>query len=505
MKGRGSHDPAIVIVGAGFSGLGMAIKLKQAGIDDFVVLEKANEVGGTWRENTYPGCACDIASLLYSYSFEPRAGWSHMFPRQAEILDYLEHCADVYGIRSHIRFGTEVTGTEFDDATDRWHVVTATGETIRARAFIAAVGPLHRPNIPDIPGLARFAGTMFHSAEWNHAVDLAGKRIAVIGTGASAVQFVPRIARQTAQLHVFQRTPPWVLPRPDRRLSTVEHRLFRGMPALQRALRYLIYWYQESLGLGFAHPRLMGGVEAIARWHIRRQIAEEELRRKVTPDYTIGCKRILLSNDYYPALTRPNTELVTEEIVEVREHSIVTRDGVERAVDAIVLGTGFHATDAFENAHIVGRNGVKITDAWRDGMEAYLGVTLAGFPNLFFLLGPNSGLAHNSMVFMIEAQVRHVVQCLRLMEDGGARRVEVRPSAQAAFNRNLQDSLTGTVWSVGGCDSWYLDRHGVNRTLWPGSTVRYWLRTRRLRTTDYEVTPAAGPARRQVHQDVRHG
>lgn len=477
----------MVIIGAGFSGLGMAIKLKSAGMDDFIVLEEADEVGGTWRQNTYPGCASDIGSMLYSYSFEPKADWSRMFPQRSELWDYLKHCADKYGVRSHIRFGVRCTGAEFDDAADQWRVFTEAGETLRARALVAGMGPLHLPKIPNLPGLERFTGPAFHSSRWDHSVDLAGKRVAVIGTGASATQFVPHIVGQTAMLYVFQRTPAWIIPRLDRRVSAVERRVFRRAPASQRAMRYLLYWYQESWGVFLAHPRLIKVGQAIAGWRMRRQVADPQLRRKLTPDYTMGCKRILLSDDYYPTLARPDVELVTERIAEVRERGIVTDDGVERAADVIIFGTGFHVADRFENAHIVGRDGLKIADVWRDGPQAYLGVAVAGFPNLFLLLGPNSGTGYNSAVFMLEAQIGHILRCLRLLQDRGARRIEVRSPAQSTLNRKLQDQLRRVAWNAGGCQSWYVDAHGVNRVIWPRSTVRFWLRTRWLRTADYQL------------------
>jgi cation diffusion facilitator CzcD-associated flavoprotein CzcO len=487
--------PPIVIIGAGFSGLGMAIELKRAGVHDFVLLEKAGDVGGTWRENTYPGCACDIMSLLYSFSFEPKSDWSRLYPQQEEILSYLRHCADKYGIRPHIRFGTEVTGAEYDDATGNWRVsTTASGpasgtsageQVLTARAVIAGMGPLHLPKIPDISGLSEFQGKVFHSAGWDHDYDLSGKRVAVIGTGASAIQFVPQIAPEVAQLHVFQRTPPWVMPKPDRALAAAEHRMMRKAPPLQRAIRSLVYWTQESLIVGFTHPRLIKHVEGLARRHLRRQVPDPGLRAKLVPDYTIGCKRILVSNDYYPTLNRENVELVTDPVKEVGKDWILTGDGTRRQVDAIIFGTGFHVADAFDNSHIIGANGLKIQDAWRDGIEAYLGMTVAGFPNLFLLLGPNSGLGHNSMVFMVQAQARYVRQCLQLLQKNGSRQIEVRPEVQREFNRDIQGRLREAVWGAGGCMSWYLDENGVNRAAWPGSTVSYWLRTRRMRRSDY--------------------
>ncbi|MGP4023774.1 flavin-containing monooxygenase [Actinomadura sp. 3N407] len=477
----------VVIIGTGFSGLGMAIGLKRAGVHDFVILEKADEVGGTWRENTYPGCACDIMSLLYSYSFEPKNDWSRMFPKQAELLQYIKDIVDKYDLAQHIRFNTEVTGTEYDDATDTWEVTAGDGETVRGRALVAGMGPLHQPSIPDLPGLASFAGRTFHSAQWDHSYDLTGKRVAVIGTGASAIQFVPQIAGRVGHLTVFQRTPPWIIPKPDRRITGLERALFRRVPLVQRGYRNGVYLMQESFVLGFKNPRLLKAASSLARWHLARQVPDRDLRRKLTPDYTMGCKRTLVSSDYYPALMRPDVELATDGIAEVREHSIVTRDGREHEVDAIIFGTGFHVTDAFDGAHIVGRNGLRIQDAWKDGIEAHLGVAVAGFPNLFLLLGPNSGLGHNSMIFMIEAQVRYVLQCLAMLDGAGGTRISVRPSVQDSFNSWVQRRSAGAVWVAGGCDSWYLDRSGVNRAAWPASTVAFWLRTRRLDPADFQI------------------
>jgi cation diffusion facilitator CzcD-associated flavoprotein CzcO len=484
----GGRRPRVVIVGSGFSGLGMAIRLKQAGIDDFVVLEKASDLGGTWRDNRYPGCACDIPSNLYSFSFAPGPGWTRRFPPAEEIWAYLKRCAERYGVVPHIRFETEMTGAELDPAGGGWRVHTRSGETLDCHALILAMGPLHRPMHPAIPGLERFRGRAFHSSDWDDGCDLAGRRVAVIGTGASAIQLVPEVASRAAALHVFQRTPPWVLPRGDRPVAPWQRWLFRVLPVTQRAVRSAIYWSLELRVLGFSvDPRLMRLLQPLALRHLRRQVADPELRRALTPAYTLGCKRILLSDDYYPAFSRSNVELVTSAVSEVREDRVVTSDGVERPVDVIVFGTGFHVTAAMANVPVVGRDGLRIQDAWRDGMEAYLGTTVAGFPNLFLVLGPNTGLGHNSMVFMIEAQTRYVLQCLRLLREGGRAELEVRPRVQSAFNRRIQERLRRAVWSVGGCASWYLDARGANRTLWPGSSFGYWLRTRRARTADYAV------------------
>ena len=478
----------IVIIGAGFSGLGMAIALKKRGLDDFVILEKAAEVGGTWRENTYPGCACDIMSLLYSYSFEPKSDWSRMFPRQDEILTYIKDCVRKYDLERHIRFGTEVAGAEYDDDTATWQVLIADGSVVRGRAVMSGMGPLHIPSIPDLPGLSSFAGKTFHSARWDHSYDLTGKRVAVIGTGASAIQFVPQIARQVAELTVFQRTPPWIIPKADRRITDLERRLFRSVPGVQRAYRNGIYWFQESFVLGFEHPRLLKLASGLAARHLRRQVRDPELVGKLTPDYTMGCKRTLVSSDYYPAFNRPNVKLETSGIASVGENSITTRDGREYDVDAIIFGTGFMVTEAMAGAHIVGRHGLKIQDAWKDGINAHLGVTIAGFPNLFLLIGPNTGLGHNSMIFMIEAQVRYVLRCLEMARARGATTISVRPAAQHRFNDWVQRKSGRVVWTTGGCTSWYLDEQGKNRAAWPASTITYWLRTRRLRPADFEFS-----------------
>jgi cation diffusion facilitator CzcD-associated flavoprotein CzcO len=482
---------AVVIVGTGFSGVGMGIALKQAGLHNFVILEKAGRVGGTWRENTYPGCACDIRSHLYSYSFEPKADWSREFAPQPEILGYIEHCVDKYRLRPHIRFGAEVTGAEYDDDAAIWTASTADGGTVRGHAVAAGLGPLHLPSVPELPGLERFEGRAFHSAEWDHGYDLTGRRVAVIGTGASAIQFVPQIAGQAGHLTVFQRTAPWIIPRPDRAFSAAEKRRFQRVPGARFLYRNLIYWLQESFVLGFEHPNLIRAAERLGRWHLERQVRDPEVRRKLTPAYTLGCKRTLVSSDYYPVFNQSHVDLETAGIAEIRERSVVTSDGREIEVDTIIFGTGFHVTDALADLRIVGRDGLKIQDAWREGMVAHLGTTVAGFPNLFFLAGPNTGLGHNSMIFMIEAQVRYILSCLRLVARTGAQSIEVRPEAQDRFNQWVREKSRGSVWLKGGCASWYLDSQGVNRALWPASTVSFWLRMRRVRPADFRLEGAS--------------
>ena len=486
--------PGIVIVGAGFGGIGMGIALKRAGFDDFVILEKSEDLGGTWHDNRYPGCACDVPSLLYSYSYELNPEWTRVFAPQQEIWDYLRACASKYGVAEHIRYGVRVERLDWDDAARRWDVETVRdGEQqgYRARAVVSAAGALHIPSYPDIPGADRFAGTAFHSARWDNSCDLTGKRVAVIGTGASAIQFIPEIAEGAAQVSVFQRTPPWVHARPNIEIPARARKVFRRVPGAARASRDAIYLLMELRGLGFTiSPKLMAPLKQMGRKHIEHQITDPELRAKVTPDYTIGCKRILFSSDYYPALQRPNVDLVTDGIREITATGVVTADGVEHPADVIIYATGFKVVESVTSLNVAGRGGRKLTP---EGLEAYKGVTVAGFPNFFLLLGPNTGLGHTSVIFMIESQVQHIMSCLRILARDHGDAIEVSAAAERRYNTELQRRLRGSVWNAGGCDSWYLDADGVNRTIWPGFTFEYWARTRRARRSAYEVTPSGSP------------
>ncbi|SDF64829.1 flavin-containing monooxygenase [Pseudonocardia oroxyli] len=475
-----------LIVGSGFAGLGAAVKLDEAGRRDFLILEKGDSLGGTWRDNVYPGCACDVESHLYSFSFFPNPDWTRTFARQPEIRAYLEATADRYRLRDRIRFGVQVVGAEWDGTA--WDVRTADGETLRARFVVFGTGALHEPQVPDIEGLDRFAGTAFHSAQWDHSVDLAGKRVVVIGTGASAIQFVPAIAPDVARLTLFQRTAPWVLPKPDRPISSSTRRRFRRFPLLQRLQRLSLYWRHEALVAGFLHPRIMRAVQGLGKAYLRKVFAgDPDLRRTVTPDFTMGCKRILMSNDYYPALRRPNVAVETAAISRVTETGVVTADGVEHPADVIVFGTGFKVADGLASMAITGRDGVKLADAWAEGPEALLGTTVAGFPNLFTIVGPNTGLGHSSMVFMVESQVDTVLDAMRTVDRHRAVAIDTRPEAQARFNAEIQDRLSTAVWATGGCASWYLDEHGRNRTLWPGYTFSFRRRTRRIDPGHHEM------------------
>jgi cation diffusion facilitator CzcD-associated flavoprotein CzcO len=479
----------VLVVGGGFAGICMGIHLRRLGLR-FLILERGSDIGGTWRDNSYPGCACDIPSHLYSFSFEPNPDWSRVYPSQPEILAYLHRCVDKYRLRDNILLDSEVREAVFDERARRWRVQTQRGDVFSAGVLVSAMGPLSRPAWPAIPGLERFKGKAFHSSAWDHGLNPAGKRVAVIGAGASAIQIVPQIAPQVEKLAVFQRTPPWIVPKWDGPISDRRRLIFRRVPGSMRLFRSLLYWRHELLALGLLNPKLMRPVRRFALAHLARNIADPSLRQALTPSYTIGCKRILLSNDYYSALARPNVELVTDGIAEIRDWSIVTLDGTERAFDVIVLATGFRASDLLTPLRIIGRNGADLGKAWQGGAEAFRGVTMAGFPNLFMLVGPNTLLGHNSMIFMIEAQVHYIVQCLKWLRQRASSSMDLRPEVQARFNRDLQQRMQGSVWASG-CKSWYLDDAGKIVTLWPGSTARYWMLTRRLSPNHYRLSPGA--------------
>ncbi len=480
----------VLIVGSGFAGLAMAVRLKQDGIDNFVILEQEKEFGGTWWANSYPGCAVDVPSHLYSFSFAQNAGWTRRFARQQELLAYTRAVVRDFGLGPHIRVDTALEGATFDEAGGLWHVRTS-GGPLTARCVVGAVGALNRPALPPVPGLSAFAGAMFHSSRWDHGYDMAGKRVAVIGTGASAVQFVPEVADKVARLDVYQRTAPWILPRPDRAISRVEQWMLAKLPAMQALYRVMVYVQYESRALWYVHaPRVLRVAGRKAIRHMHAQVADPELRKKLTPDYAIGCKRILLMNTYYPALTRSNVELITNPIAQVKAHSVVTADGTEREVDAIVFGTGFDVEHAATAVEIVGRGGQRMFAVNR---EAYKGCAVAGFPNYFMIAGPNTGLGHNSMIYMIESGVEYVLGAVRDILDLRLHSVEVKAEVQGAYNADLRRRMKGTVWSLG-CKSWYLDKEGNNYTLWPGFTFTYRRLTRRFDIENYVVTEGGAQA-----------
>lgn len=489
----------VLVIGAGFGGLGLAIRLEEEGRPDFLVLERGSEVGGTWRDNTYPGAACDVPSQLYSFSFALNPDWSRSFSPQPEIQDYLRRVAAESTVLDRFRFDTTVEDARWDDAAQVWHVRTSAGTT-SADVLVSAAGALSDPKMPDIEGIETFQGEVFHSARWNHGYDLTGKRVAVIGTGASAIQIVPEVARKAAHLDVYQRTAPWVMPRRDRPYTGLEKLAFRHVPGVQRLYRAAIYWGRETFVPAFTvNPKIATPAKKACLRNIERGISDPALREKVTPTFEIGCKRILISNDWYPTLDRDDVELVTDRIEKVTGSSIVTRDGVEREVDALIVATGFHTTDLPIAEHITGRHGETLAAQWkREGMSAYKGATTKGFPNLFFVVGPNTGLGHSSMVFMIESQIAYLLDALRAMDARGVAAVEPKARAQERWNRDLQRRMRRTVWSSGGCSSWYLDAHGRNVTLWPRTTFTFRRLTRRFDLHQYDARPPADAVAKAV-------
>jgi cation diffusion facilitator CzcD-associated flavoprotein CzcO len=481
-------DADVLIVGAGFAGLGLAIELERHGLGSFLILERASEVGGTWRDNTYPGCACDIPTTLYSFSFKRNTDWTRVFPRQPELLAYLKGCADDFGLRSRIRFNSELREARYDEANATWHVTTVDGQTLTSRILVSAMGPLNRLNIPAFAGLESFTGPAFHSGAWDTTTDLRDKRVAVIGTGASAIQIVPEIAPLVAHLDVFQRTPPWVIPRMDKAISAQEREKSHRFPAYAWLKRKLLYWMLEIRAYAFTvNTRLLQSQEELALRHLRRQVKDPILQQQLTPHYRMGCKRVLISDDYYPSLQRPNVAVISAPIERFSERAVHTADGVEHPVDVVVFATGFRATDGIAPIKIYGIGGSELGDVWRDGMRAYLGTSVAGFPNFFTIIGPNTGLGHNSMVLMMEAQYRYIIDALRYMKRERIRAIDVRARVQDAFNTRLQARMKHTVWASG-CASWYIDARGKNTTLWPGFTFVYRFLTRRFQPDRYELT-----------------
>jgi cation diffusion facilitator CzcD-associated flavoprotein CzcO len=492
---EGSHVHEVAIVGAGFGGLGMAIRLKQEGIDDFVLIERESDVGGTWWSNSYPGAQCDIPSNLYSFSFAPNPNWSRAYPLRDEIHDYLRDCAERFAVAPHIRLNCELLGATWVADEQRWELETQ-GGPISARVLVAAPGLLSEPWTPTLPGIDRFEGNAFHTARWDHSDELAGKRVAVIGAGASAVQLVPMIQPHVGKLVLFQRTPPWVVPQLDRPVPPRMRERYRRFPILQRLARGAVYSTVELLVPGLTRNRRWSKpIELAARLHLRRQVPDPELRRRLTPDYEIGCKRIVFSNGWYPAIQAPNAELVSSGVQELREHSIVGADGVEREIDTLIFATGFKPAELPIATRIRGRDGRSLAEVWGGSPQAYLGTTIAGFPNLLYLYGPNLNLGHNSMIYMLESQMNYAADALRTIRALGTPEFEVRPEAQAAYNDELQQRLATTVWNTGGCGSWYFDRNGRNSIQWPGFTFEYRRRTRRFDPAAYRV--AAAPSARR--------
>lgn len=473
-----------VIIGVGFAGLCMAIKLKQAGYHDFLILEKADEVGGTWRENTYPGAECDIPTALYSYSFEQNPDWDYKWAEQSQILDYIKAVANKHGIYKHIRFGQQLSKAHFDESRRRWLSETADGNYYESQFLVSAVGQLHHPQWPTIPGIDDFSGRQFHSAQWDHSVDLRGKKVAVIGTGASAIQFVPPVVEQAAEVHVFQRSANWILPKLDQPYSDRQKQWRARLPLLNRWDR-LSMWLRSELGLW---PAMNGSrlhqwiLKLMCLHNLRKEIECERKRAKLTPDYTVGAKRILFSDDYYHAINKPHCHLHTASVNAIEGNSLICVEERIDDFDVLIFGTGFITNPFLSDMQIQGREGKALHEAWSDGAKAYLGMSCAGFPNFFMLYGPNTNLGHNSIILMIEAQAKYIVQSLQLLEHEGKQCIEVRDSVEQQFNTSLQNALNKTVWAQ--ADSWYTDRGRITNN-WHGSTAKYRRDTRQLQTGDF--------------------
>jgi cation diffusion facilitator CzcD-associated flavoprotein CzcO len=479
----------VAIVGTGFGGLGMAIQLRRHGIDDFLVIERADEVGGTWRDNTYPGAACDIRSDLYSFSFFPKPDWANHYAQQPEILDYLKSSARAFDIYPQILFGAELQAAAWDDHESVWRVQTSRG-SFTASVLVAGHGPLIDPKWPAIPGLESFTGPRFHSAQWDHDVDLSAATIGVIGTGASSIQFVPELQKIASRVTVFQRSAPWILPRPDAATSARRRLLFARMPVVQRAVRSWIFSRAELQFAGFRYAVVGKAIESLALRFLKSAVDDPELRAKLTPKFRLGCKRILISSAFYRAIGKPNMELVTDPIVSISGDTVTTADGTDRHFDVLICGTGFNATRPPIARLLRGRGGVLLAERWSPHMSALRGTTVQDFPNLFLLVGPNTALGHNSIIYIIEAQIGYVLQALAAMDRSGAAAIDPTPRAQAGYNQRLQRDLSEAVWSTGGCTSFYLDDAGLNTTLWPHRAALFRRTVSRFRSTEYAFTPA---------------
>ena len=488
----------IAIIGAGFAGICMAIRLKQAGIDDFLIYERAHDLGGTWRDNTYPGCACDVPSHLYSFSFELKKDWPRVYSSWQDIQGYLRACTEKYGIGPHIKYGVSIAAARFDEDTGLWTLKSTADTSFTANVVANGTGPINKPFIPEIPGLDTFKGKTFHSSEWEHDYDLEGKTVASIGNGCSGIQYVPEIAPKLRRLDVFMRTPTWIVPRFDRAYMKIERWAFKWIPGWPRLYRYYIYWRNEYYGLGIIghSPFFTKMLQGLAALNLKTRVKDPVLRETLTPKFQIGCKRINISDDYYETLQRDNVELVTEGIQAVTENGLVTADGKEHAVDAIIFGTGFVTTEYLQPMKIHGRGGRELTAQWQSGADAYLGISVSGFPNYFLLLGPNTGLGHNSVIFMIESQVDYVMSAIEKLRAGVADAVDVRTDVQRAFSEKVQSDLKSMTWGSG-CNSWYLSPDGKNYTIWPGNTMSYWFKTRHFEPDKYElITCTRGESRR---------
>lgn len=481
--------PRIAIIGSGFSGLCLGIRLRQAGIESFTILEKDSRLGGTWRDNTYPGAACDVPSMSYCFSFEQKTDWSRKWAPQPEILAYMEHCATKYGLLPHIRFGAEVTRAEFDATAGVWHIHLADGSSLDAEVLVSGVGQLHKPYTPPIPGLDRFRGPKFHSARWDHSVDLNGKTVGVIGNAASAIQFIPEIAKTARRLRIFQRSSNWILPRKDRTYSAREKWAYSHIPGLARLYRYYIWSMFETRYPLLRGNRFLGGqVEKFCKRYIREVIGDVDLRQALVPDYPPGARRLLVSDDYYQTLRQDHVDLITLGIESITDEGVRTRDGRDWPVDVLILATGFDTTTFLAPTELIGLAGRSLQTEWQSGAQAYLGLTVSGFPNFFLMYGPNTNLGHNSILFMIECQANYILECVRALRDRNLRYLDLRPEVMATFNRQLQAELGQTAWAKTD-HSWYKRSDGTITNNWSGTTARYWWRTRHPDFAAYELQP----------------
>ena len=482
----------VAIIGAGFGGLAMAIRLLQRNIHSFVILEKSDEVGGTWRENQYPGAACDVQSHLYSLSFAPKTDWSKRYAEAPEIFQYIQDVVQQFNLREYCQFNSEVVHTEYHEKDCVWHVALKDGRQLSCQYLVFASGPLHVPQIPHIKGIEKFQGKVFHSSQWDHQYNLNSKVVASIGTGGSAIQYIPEIAPQVKQLYVMQRTAAWVIPRDERKYLNIEKKLFKQADWFRKLHRARLYWSNESRAIPIMQPSVMKYTQKLAEAFIRFQVKDKQLAQKLTPDYIMGCKRILVSNKYFPTFNRDNVELVTDAIQELTADSIITKDGKMRKIDCLIYGTGF-ITDPriyLQPFSCIGEHGVELKQAWKDGAESYYGISHKGFPNLFQLLGPNTVLAHNSVIFMIESQVDYILQMMDLVAQSQSNAIVVKDQVQDQFNHDVQDMLNNTVWQSG-CVSWYQQDGGKNFALWPTYTWKYWLKTKSLHPSDFRLISKA--------------
>ncbi|MDO9354326.1 MAG: NAD(P)/FAD-dependent oxidoreductase [Solirubrobacteraceae bacterium] len=480
------REAQVLVVGAGVSGIAVVVALRKQGIEDIVLIEAAEAFGGTWRDNTYPGCACDVPSLLYSFSFEQNPGWTRFFAQGPEINAYVSDVARKHGVDELVQFGTQALGSRWDEDAKRWIVDTTRGQ-IRAQWVVAATGPLQVPKMPELPGLEDFPGPVFHSATWDHDVDLAGKRVAVVGTGASSIQFVPKIQPKVKQLVVFQRTASWVLPRPDRPITKVERFLYRRVPGLQNLVRQIIFIVLEGQQFGQRHPRIMRQAQKLGLLHLRRQVKDPKLREALTPDFTLGCKRLMMSNTYFGAVTAHNATVVPQALARVNGSTVIAADGSEHEVDVIIFGTGFHVTDPPIASAVTGRSGVSLAEGWRGSPQAYLGTMVPDAPNAFLMVGPNIGNGHTSVFLAVEAQAGFIADAVRSAAQAGVEAIEVRRDVFERWNTKVQAGLKGTVWNDGGCASYYLDATGRNSTIYPWSSIDLRRRMRGFTLGDFHT------------------